>query len=127
VGFGISFDLPVFNRNQSERSVHTSEVVAARSLDNYFSGEAFVSEVKALRSHIEVSMQLLSGYQKEIVPALREAVAEEERLFSEGQGNFFRMWQSLRELTEAQNEVAERMVRTSADRAELSLLIGADL
>jgi hypothetical protein len=72
-------------------------------------------------------MQLLSGYQKEIVPALREAVAEEERLFSEGQGNFFRMWQSLRELTEAQNEVAERMVRTSADRAELSLLIGADL
>ncbi len=126
VGVGFSIELPIFNRNQASRGVQAAELEAAQSLERYFSGEDFATEILARRSGLEASMALLAGYEKEILPALREAVLAEEGLLSSGQGSMFRVWQSLRELSLVEAETVERMIGVIADRSELAILTGID-
>jgi outer membrane protein TolC len=127
VGVGVSIELPFFHRNQGAKSVRSAELSAAHQVNRYFSGEGFEAEVRALRSSIESSTALLTGYEREILPALREAVVGEEKLLASGQGSFFRVWQTLRELSNAEAEVVERVVGVFSNRSELALLLGVDL
>jgi outer membrane protein TolC len=82
--------------------------------------------VSALRASVESAAALVEGYEKEILPTLREALRLEEQLFSSGNGTPSRLWQVLRELSAAQSEAVERLVRVYVDRVELTILTGTD-
>lgn len=125
-GVGVSFELPFFNRGQGERLARSAEVRAAQKAADYFTGEGYREEVQSLLASVGSSASLLEGYEKEILPALREALRLEEQLFSAGKGTPLRVWQVLRELSIAQSEAVERLVRVYADRVELTILTGTD-
>ena len=126
VGVGIAVELPLFNRNQGEKSARVAEVGSAASLQGYFAGPRFKSEVQALRESIEATTNLVQGYEGEIVPTLREALAAEEKLLASGQGSWFRVWQTLQVLSTTEAELIERTVKAHSDRAELAVLTGKD-
>jgi outer membrane protein TolC len=126
LGIGVSFELPFFDRGQGERLARGAEARAAEKTAAYFAGPGYREEVSALRASVESAAALVEGYEKEILPTLREALRLEEQLFSSGNGTPSRLWQVLRELSAAQSEAVERLVRVYVDRVELTILTGTD-
>ncbi|NDC39088.1 MAG: TolC family protein [Proteobacteria bacterium] len=126
LGAGISVELPFFNRNQGERLAKGAEARASERSAAYFSGEAYREEVSGLLTSLQSSTDLVMGYESEILPALNRALEAEESLFASGKGSSARLWQVLRALATAQEELLERFVRLYADRIELVTLTGTD-
>ena len=125
-GVGISVELPFFNRNQGERLANTARVHATERFAAYYSPEAYREEVAALLLSLRAATAFLNGYENEILPTLSEALSAEEELFDSGKGVPARLWQILRELSAAQSEVLERLIRLYSDRIELVTVTGMD-
>ncbi len=126
VGLGISIDLPFSDRNQADRLVRSAEASAAQSQNRYFAGDGFKNEVRALSESLSASAALLNGYEEEIIPMLQEALRAEEKMLNSGQGSVFRVWQTLRELSSAEEETIERLIKFYTDKTELVVLTGTD-
>jgi len=125
-GVGISVELPFFNRNQGERLAKGADAAAAERFAAYLSGDAYRQEVSSLLESLKASTAVINGYEDEIIPTLIQALDAEEKLFASGKGAPTRLWQVLRELSNAQQEVLERLVRLYSDRIELVTITGTD-
>ena len=106
-GGGITFELPLTNRNQSERSQRESELRAARAQFAFMRSPLFAAQIALLAESVNASMAKSTAYSERVVPLLVKALDTYERQLREGQGTTIAVWQAQSELLAAQ-EVALR-------------------
>lgn len=126
-GIGIRIELPFFDRNQAERMKRTAEESAANAEQQYFLGSAFKSQVSLFAKSLNASANQVKIYETQVIPALQEALRGSEQQLRAGQGSVLQVFQTQREINDATSKVVELWVKALSDKAELSVLIGADL
>lgn len=126
VGLGVSFDLPFYSRNTSDRIRKGSSTMAAEANNNFVQGEVFRSSVlKSVRQY-ELRSQELAIYECRIIPDIKEALKSFESQVRSGQGSVFQLWQTLREYLDIQKTYLERWSNTFSDYEQLSILLGQE-
>lgn len=126
VGIGISFDLPFYSRNSSERIRKSSGVMATEAASNFVQSESFKSSVLKSVQLYEFRRQELAIYETKIIPSIREALASFESQVRGGQGSVFQLWQTLREYLDVQEKYLERWSNAFSDYEQLSILLGQE-
>ena len=127
VGFGISFDLPFYSQNTSERIRKGAGLRATEAATNFVQGDVFKASVlKSVRQY-ELRREELAIYQKRIIPAIQEALSAFESQVRAGQGSVFQLWQTLREYLDANEKYLERWSKAFAGYEQLSILLGQEL
>lgn len=124
---GISIEVPIFDRNEASRSEGNAKALAAQSRTDYSSQSVFAAQVMQLYEGSNGSLRQAMLFQKEVVPALREALLSAERELDTGQGNPDRVLQSLLELVSGHERFLELWTKALSERIELSLLIGKEI
>lgn len=125
-GFGISVELPVFNRNQGEQIGRKAGSESAEAWARYVASPEFEAEVSAYSKHLQTSAKLIRGYEEEIVPAIKNVLDLEIRSFDDGKSSPTRVWQALKELSAVQAEVIERLAKLHSDSIEFTILTGQE-
>lgn len=126
VGFGVSFELPFFNRNQGEILRKQEKSRELRVRKNYLDGDAFRSELKAALKSVELKFNQAKTYQSEVSPLFREALKAAERQFESGQTSVLQLWQAFLSLIDANEEQLMLWVSAYGARSKLSLMLGEE-
>lgn len=124
---GVSIDLPLWNRNQAEKS---RAKAISRDSDlkwKYYSGDKFSGEITRLLRAARSITEQSDFYRDDILPTLREALSDSQNEFSTGQGSAIQIWQTLKELGAAQDRYLELWVQSVSVRTELSVLLGKEI
>lgn len=127
VGVGLSFDLPFYSQNTSERMRKTAEMNSAQSQAAFFQSEAFKESVLKSVKMYELRRQEVLLYEKRVIPSIREALNAFESQVRSGQGSVFQLWQTLREYLEVQERYLELWTRNFSEYQELSILLGQEI
>lgn len=126
-GAGLKLQIPLFDRNQGERVKRKGEESAAQASALYYSGEAFNAELKTILASLQASKRQFELYDKEVIPALMDALKAYEEQLKSGQGNTFAIFQTQREIIDASSRSLELWTKALSAQSELSLLIGEEL
>lgn len=127
IGFGVTFELPFFNRNQGEilrRQKKSREIQVQK---NYLDGNAFRSELEATLKMTNLRYEQAKTYEKEVSPLFREALRAAERQFESGQTSVVQLWQAFLSLNDANEEQLSLWVQAYAAGSKLSLILGEEL
>jgi outer membrane protein TolC len=126
-GVGFSVALPVFDRNQAEQKRRLAEATAAKAQQESLGGELYEQQVGAHAQALREAVLITERYEREILPALREALLAQENLLKRGQGSVFQVWQTLRELVTTQDEAIAQRLDAERERSEYVLLTGQEI
>ena len=126
IGFGVSFELPFFNRNQGEILRKQEKSRELRVKKNYFDGDAFRSELEATLKSVELKFNQAKTYESEVTPLFREALRAAERQFESGQTSVLQLWQAFLSLIDANEEQLMLWVSAYGARSKLSLMLGEE-
>ncbi len=126
-GFGITIPLPVWNRNQAEKLRASAQLAAVEAQEQIFAPEALRSQVTYLQVANQNARRQLELFNKNVIPSFQEALKIQEELFTKGQGDVLQVWQSLRMLSEVQEQSLKLWSSNVAARIRLSLLIGEEI
>ena len=127
IGFGVSFELPFFNRNQGERIRTKAKERELRVRRQYLEGDGFAAQLDGLVRRAEASAKQARAYEKTVFPLFKEALSAAEHQFEAGQTSVLQLWQTFGELNSANEELLELWVQAYAARSELSLILGEEL
>lgn len=127
IGGGISLPLPVWNRNQGERTKTAAELVAVQRRQQFLQGGGLQGLVTTTRSAAAYSQQQAALYASKVVPAFQRAYRAQERLYRRGKGTVLEVWQTLRAYTDAQEQALGLKVQALAERSKLSILVGEEV
>lgn len=127
IGAGISIALPLFNRNQGALERTRAEAAATRRKREFLNQGGLESQVRILRRSAQSSAEQARIYESKVVPAFREALRAQERLYSQGKGNVLQIWQALRTYSDAQRESLNVWLQALGARMQLSLVVGEEV
>ena len=127
VGAGFSVPLPFFDRNQGQVSQRETELRAARARTEYFNGDAFHEELRAMVDAFNLAVEEANLFDDKVIPAFRDSLQFQERQFASGTASVVQFWQTQRQLLEAQTRALELWTKVLSARIELELLIGKEL
>ena len=126
IGFGVSFELPFFNRNQGEILRKQEKSRELRVKKNYLDGDAFRSELGGTLKSVELKFNQAKTYESEVSPLFREALKAAERQFESGQTSVLQLWQAFVSLIDANEEQLMLWVSAYGARSKLSLMLGEE-
>lgn len=126
-GFGITIPLPAWNRNQSDKLNAKAEIKQIEARKKIFEPEILESQLHYLQLANVNSEKQLRLFRANVIPSFQSALKIQEELFSKGQGDVLQVWQSLRLLSEVQEQSLKLWNSHIAARIKLSLLIGEEI
>jgi outer membrane protein TolC len=127
VGIGLSFELPFFNRNDSEiKRTETAQTATAATLA-YLRGAEFEEEFLLLYNGSMAKMQQVKVYEEKVLPALNKALEKSEQLFQSGQLSLFELWTIQTDFHEALDRSMELSMESFQSNIEISILSGTIL
>lgn len=126
-GFGITIPLPAWNRNQSEKLKTEAEMKQIHARKKIFEPENLTSQLQYLQLANLNSQKQLKLFSANVIPSFQTALKIQEELFTKGQGDVLQVWQSLRLLSEVQEQSLKLWSSHIAARIKLSLLIGEEI
>ena len=124
---GLSVGLPFFDRNQAERIKSEAADGAQAARHEYFDGAEFRSEVELLLKRAELKRREAILYEQEVVPALRAALGDFEKQLHAGQGVLLQLWQTQKELSDAEEQALIVWLEARRIESELRVSIGGDI
>jgi hypothetical protein len=127
LGVGFSFALPVWHRNDPERSSRAIEKISAARHKTFLKEGGFTSHITGLYRALEAIEEQIRVLERDVMPTFQEALAAQENLFRSGKGNVLQLWQSVRASHEASRDSLTLRQRAIGMRSRLSLLIGDEL
>jgi outer membrane protein TolC len=127
IGGGISLPLPLWNRNQGERTKTSAELTAVQRRQQFLQGGGLQGLLATTRSAAAYSQQQASLYTTKVVPAFQRAYRAQERLYRQGKGTVLDVWQTLRAYTDAQEQALGLKVQALSERSKLSILVGQEV
>ena len=127
LGVGFSFALPVWHRNEPERSSRAAEKMAAIRRETFLKEGGFTSHITGLYHSIEAIEEQIRILEHDVMPTFQEALVAQDNLFRSGKGNALQLWQSVRASHEASRDSLTLRQRAIGMRSRLSLLIGDEL
>jgi cobalt-zinc-cadmium efflux system outer membrane protein len=127
IGAGISIPLPLFNRNQGGLERTRAEAAATQRKREFLAQGGLESQIRVLRRSAQSSVEQARIYESKVVPAFREALRAQERLYSQGKGNVLQIWQALRTYSDAQRESLSLWLQALGSRMQLSVVVGGEV
>lgn len=127
IGAGIAIPLPLFNRNQGAIERSRAELAVAQRKREFLAQGGLQEQVRTLRRSAQSSVEQSRIYESKVVPAFKEALRAQERLYSQGKGNVLQIWQALRTYNDAQRESLSMWLQALGARMQLSLLVGEEV
>ena len=124
---GLSFELPLFDRNQAGRLRQEAEHSLAISQETFQSGPAFVEAANSLKQSANSSLKSLELFRSGVIPQLLLSLSEIEREISAGQASPLQLVQTLGELFSAEDRYLELWEQSLLQRAELTALLGEEV
>jgi cobalt-zinc-cadmium efflux system outer membrane protein len=121
---GISFPLPIFDRNQSEQLKAEAEKTSILAKQQYLENGSLQTELDLLLESSKSSLLQAQQLKSEVLPTMEEAYTAAEREVSSGQGTYLQLWQVLSEMRDTQQKYLELWVQSLSQRSELSILTG---
>lgn len=126
IGFGVSFELPFFDRNRGEIFRKQEKARELRVRKNYLDGSAFQSELEAILQNVELKYNQAKSYENEVFPLFHEALEAAEKQFESGQTSVPQLWQAFLSLNDANEEQLILWVNAYGARSKLSLMLGEE-
>jgi outer membrane protein TolC len=127
IGGGVTFPLPLWNRNQGERTRADADLVVAEKRREFFAKGGLENQIARARSAAEHARAQATVYRSKVVPAFQRAVSAQERLYQQGKSSVIQLWQALRAYSEAREQALALEVEAINARVQLSLLIGEEI
>jgi cobalt-zinc-cadmium efflux system outer membrane protein len=127
IGAGIAIALPLFNRNQGAVTRTQAEMVATQRKRDFLAQGGLESQVRTLRRSAQSSAEQARIYESKVVPAFRESLRAQERLYSQGKGDVLQIWQAQRMYSDAQRESLNVWLQALGARMQLSLVVGEEV
>ncbi len=127
VGVGISFDLPFYSQNTSDRMRKSAQLSASEAKNTFYQSEVFKSSVLKSAKMYGLRKQQLQVYEKQVLPSVKEALNAYEKQVRGGQGSIFQLWATLQEYLDVQERYLELWNKSYSDYQQLSILLGQDL
>lgn len=127
IGGGISLPLPLWNRNQGERTKTSAELSAVQRRQQFLQGGGLQGLLSTTRSAAAYSQQQASLYTTKVVPAFQRAYRAQERLYRQGKGTVLEVWQTLRAYTDAQEQALGLKAQALSERSKLVILVGQEV
>ncbi|MCB0318237.1 MAG: TolC family protein, partial [Bdellovibrionales bacterium] len=126
-GVGISFELPVFQRNGAQKAKARAAASDAKSINEYISSGAFDAELEIAYLRVKSKKRQAEIYENRVKPELLKALEASRRQYQNGQGTIFELWQIEKEYQESYDRSVELWIEVFATLGDLELLIGNQL
>ncbi len=127
IGAGLSFPLPLFNRNQAQIAQRDAELRAAKARRDYIENGAFQDEIASMVDAVNLAIDEAALFDSKVIPAFRDSLRFQEKQFAAGSGSIVQIWQTQRELFDAHGRSLELWTKALGLRIELEILIGQEL
>lgn len=127
VGAGITIPLPLWNRNQGERTRAAAERVVANRRSDLINRGGLELQVNATHAAAVSSERQVEIYTAQVEAAFKSALHAEERAYTSGKGGVLDVWQTFRALNEAQLTGLSLRQQAAMARARLSILVGEEV
>lgn len=127
VGVGISFDLPFYSQNTAERIRTEAKARSSQAQFNFTQSDVFKTSLLNAAKAYSLRGEELLLYEKNVLPALREALTAFEQQIRKGEGSIFQLWQTLREYIDTHERYLELWTRVFSEGAELSILLEEEI
>jgi cobalt-zinc-cadmium efflux system outer membrane protein len=121
---GLTFPLPLFDRNQPEKIQAQAEEATQQAMKKYVDDGVLQHEVRLLTSSARSSMAQAQALHTDVLPTLESAYTAAEREVFAGQGSPLQLWQVLTEMRDLQQRYLELWTQALSYRTELSMLTG---
>lgn len=127
VGAGITIPLPFSDRNQPQIIQREAELRAATARREYVQNGDFKEEIASLVDAVNLAMDEAKLFETKVVPAFRDSLGFQEKQFAAGSGSIVQIWQTQREVFDAQARALELWTKAFGLRIELEILTGQEL
>lgn len=127
VGAGITIPLPVWNRNQAERTRASAEQDVARRKANLINQGGLELQISSTHAAAVSSERQVEIYTRQAEVSFKAALEAEERAYASGKGSVLEVWQTFRALNEAQLTGLSLRQQAAMARARLSILVGEEV
>jgi outer membrane protein TolC len=127
VGAGITIPLPVWNRNQAERTRASAEQDVARRKANLINQGGLELQISSTHAAAVSSERQVEIYTRQAEVSFKAALEAEERAYASGRGSVLEVWQTFRALNEAQLTGLSLRQQAAMARARLSILVGEEV
>lgn len=127
VGAGLTLPLPFSNRNQPEILKRDAELRAAQARRDYVENGGFRDEIAALVDAVNLAMDEAKLFETKVIPAFKDSLGFQEKQFAAGSGSIVQIWQTQREVFDAQGRALELWTKAFGLRIELEILTGQEL
>ena len=127
VGAGITIPLPLWNRNQAERTRAAAERVAADRTSDLINRGGLELQITSTHAAAVSSERQVEIYTSHVEAAFKTALNAEERAYTSGRGGVLDVWQTFRALNEAQLTGLSLRQHAATIRARLSILVGEEV
>jgi hypothetical protein len=121
---GLTFPLPLFDRNQPEKIQAQAEEATQQAMKKYVDDGVLQHEVRLLVSSARSSMAQAQSLRTDVLPTLEAAYTAAEHEVFAGQGSPLQLWQVLTEMRDLQQRYLELWTQALSYRTELSMLTG---
>jgi len=126
-GVGVSFDLPVFDQNSTQRSKSNASLNLAKSNQQYFASPEFVESVMNIARAFNLKKAQLEIYENDVLPSLQKSFTIFEKQTSSGGGDAFKLWQVLNEYIDTHEEYSKMWTETLSERSRLEVLLEEEI
>lgn len=127
VGVGISFALPIFSQNTAERMRAEAEASASRAHWQFTRSEVFHRAILDAARAYRLRSEEVALYEREVLPALRQALTAFDRQLRGGEGSIFELWQTMRDYVDTQERYLELWTGVFSEGVELSILLEEEI
>lgn len=127
VGAGITIPLPVWNRNQAERTRAAAEQDVARRKATLIGQGGLELQIFSTHAAAVSSERQVDIYTRQVEGSFKAALEAEERAYASGKGSVLEVWQTFRALNEAQLTGLSLRQQAAMARARLSILVGEEV
>ena len=126
-GVGITVPLAIWDRNQGQRVIAAARDDQRRAELDMLSAGALEKHIEMLQRASQTSYEQAQVFKSQVLPSFRGALESQEREFQSGKGSILQLWQSLRALSEAQEQELSLRVRSAEVLSQLSLFVGQEV
>lgn len=124
IGFGLSFDLPLYDRNKGQVLRKERERAYARREHRYVNGDEFEVEFRSFFDQVQSKVEQADIYEKEVLPPLAESVKLSEEAVASSQIPLLQLWAVQNRYHEAIDRSTELWIEAYSGLTELSLITG---
>lgn len=105
---GLSFELPIFNRNKNNIAIEKVNLEKA-TIEKKYLEKKILNNLKQIKNQIDTSINEINIYKEEILPIAKEEVESVELGYKEGKHSFIDVMNSLNVLNELETTYTEKL------------------